>query len=887
MTKITLTVQPDTLLLQGAQGGEKSIPFSNDRDMTAIGQQLNRELTQMGATELQLLTPSVSQFSATVINLGGRRVDLATLVTDRTNIPVYGKENGVTNAAEAEELASRHLTYYGIYSGKKNYGQEALLTLGNGFFGLRGAYLSVDASDDNYPGFYAAGLFNQLTTKVAGHDVVNEDLVNLPNAQFLQVSVDGTPIDPQNAKIVDAYRDLDMQKGRLTLATVIALAPDKHLVVRAEKVVDMKEWHHYAVRMTVTPLDFSGTITITSKLDGSVVNSNVERYRAFNSRHFDVQKMAAQGATATMRAETKTSHVAFVIATKLAGADEWTGTTNDDVIRQKASRDLTSGQSWTVTKDVVLFTSLESADLDAQAQALLPVVSYDTARDNAAAEWRKIWQTSDIEIVGDVTSQKLARLNIFHAYVSASPIANPHLDASVGARGLHGEAYRGHVFWDELFNIPFYTQHYPKLAKALLKYRYRRLPAARAYAQSEHHQGAMYPWQSAMYGDEQSQFVHLNPITNQWDPDNSRRQRHVSLAVAYNVWYYYHNTQDVVFMKDYGLEMLLSIAKFWLSMAQYNEQTGRYDISGVMGPDEFHEGYPGEDKGVTNNTYTNIMVAWLFAQLQKFQAALPEDLWANSAAKADFSDTDWTQLNQVETKLALEVSPDGIISQYQGYFKLATIDLDAYRAKYGNISRMDRILKAEGKSPDAYQVAKQADALMAFWNLTPATVVSVFSDLGYDLPKDFMTKNLKFWLARTTHGSTLSRVVYSELAAQDQNADLSWQLFSEALSSDYYDIQGGTTAEGIHLGVMGATETIIQRDYAGVDDRGDALTITPHLPANWQSLHFKRLYKGAQLDFVITPAAVTITADRDLTVRVQGKPVRVPASEATTVKLAD
>lgn len=884
MATISLTVQPNALLLQSTRG-EKSVPFSGDQELTAIGQRLNQELTDMGATELKLATPSASRFSATVVDLAGRRVDLATLVTDRTNIPVYGKENGVTSAAEAVDLASRHLTYYGVYGGKKNYGQEALLTLGNGFFGLRGAYLSVDASDDNYPGFYAAGLFNQLTTPVAGHDVVNEDLVNLPNAQFLQVSVDGTPIDPQHAKIVDAYRDLDMQNGRLTLATVIALAPDKHVVVRAEKVVDMKEWHHYAVRMTITPLDFGGTITVTSKLDGSVENSNVERYRAFNSRHFDVQKLAAQGATATLRAETKNSHVAFVIATKLAGAEDWAGTAQDDVVEQTAAKELASGQSWTVTKDVVLFTSLESADLDAQAAALLPVVSYDTARDNAATVWRKIWQTSDIEIEGDVTSQKLARLNIFHAYVSASPIANPHLDASVGARGLHGEAYRGHVFWDELFNIPFYTQHYPDLAKSLLKYRYRRLPAARQYAASEGHEGAMFPWQSAMYGDEQSQFVHLNPITNQWDPDNSRRQRHVSLAVAYNVWYYYHNTQDVVFMKDYGLEMLLSIAKFWLGMAQYNEKTGRYDIAGVMGPDEFHEGYPGEDKGVTNNTYTNIMVVWLFAQLQKFQDILPADLWVNSAKKAEFADSDWQQLNKVETKLALEISPEGIISQYQGYFKLATIDLDAYRQKYGNISRMDRILKAEGKSPDAYQVAKQADALMAFWNLTPATVVNVFSDLGYDLPPDFMAKNLKFWLARTTHGSTLSRVVYSELAAQDHNAALSWQLFSEALSSDYYDIQGGTTAEGIHLGVMGATETIIQRDYAGVDDRGDVLTITPHLPAHWQSLHFKRLYKGAQLDFVITPEAVTVTADRALTIQVQGQPVQVPATEATTVKL--
>ncbi|KRL10006.1 glycoside hydrolase family 65 protein [Schleiferilactobacillus perolens] len=884
MATIKLTVEPAAILLHGEQG-DRSIQYTAAESSAAIGQRLNRELQALGATAVALRTPTASRFSTTIIELAGKKVDLATLITDQTNIPVYGQRgHGATTMEDAVALAGHHLTYYGVFGGPENYAQETLLTLGNGFIGLRGAYLSVDANQDNYPGFYAAGLFDQQTTKIAGHNVENEDLVNLPNAQFLQVSVDGVPIDPQSAKLIDVYRDLDMQKGTMTLQTIIALSNGRHLDVKAEKVVDMVQWHHYAVRMTVTPLDFTGTITISSKLDGSIQNRNVARYQAFKSNHFDIQKLAVQGPDATLLAETKSSQVDFVVATRLHGADEWAGQADGDVAWQKSSRKLAAGESWTVTKDVVLFTSLESVNLETQADRLLAVASYDTARDNAASVWHRIWQTADIEITGDITSQKLVQLNIFHTYVTASPLANPHLDASVGARGLHGEGYRGHIFWDELFVLPFYTDHNPLLAKSLLAYRYRRLGAARQNAAQAHYQGAMYPWQSGMVGDEQTPALRLNPITQQWETDNSYRQRHVSLAVAYNVWYYFHTTQDILFMRDQGVEMLLSIAKFWISAAQLNPQTGYYDITGVMGPDEFHEGVPGKPAGLTNNTYTNVMVVWLFAMLATLQSQLPEDLWQASAARVDFTKEDQQLARDIANKMALNVSPEGIIAQFQGYFDLQPVDLAAYGEKYGDVHRLDRILKAKGDSPDAYQIAKQADALMAFWNLPVATVTDIFSDLGHELPADFMKQNLAYWLARTTHGSTLSRVVYSALAVQDHQPELAWQLFSAALFSDYRDIQGGTTAEGIHLGVMAATLTVVQRDFAGIDDRGEHLTIDPHLPEHWQSIHFNRLYQGIRVDFLVTKAAVTITADRPLTIYIQGQPKNIPASTPQTIK---
>ena len=179
---------------------------------------------------------------------------------------------------------------------------------------------------------------------------------------------------------------------------------------------------------------------------------------------------------------------------------------------------------------------------------------------------------------------------------------------------MHGEAYRGHIFWDELFILPFYDIHFPKIAKSILMYRYRRLRKAREYAKEHGFNGAMFPWQSGSDGREETQVVHLNPISGEWGEDHSSLQRHVSLAVAYNIWQYYHINNDTEFIEKYGAEMFLEICRFWAGKSQLDPKTGKYSIAGVMGPDEFHEMYPdAKEGGLKDNAYTNIMVSWMMA----------------------------------------------------------------------------------------------------------------------------------------------------------------------------------------------------------------------------------------------------------------------------------
>ena len=172
---------------------------------------------------------------------------------------------------------------------------------------------------------------------------------------------------------------------------------------------------------------------------------------------------------------------------------------------------------------------------------------------------------------------------------------------------------------------------------------------------------------------------------------------------------------------------------------------------------------------------------------------------------------------------------------------------------------------------------------MIFYNFPQKKVSEILQDLNYDLPKDYVTKNLAYYLARTSHGSTLSRVVHAQLAAMVDDQDLAWQLYKEALYSDYRDIQGGTTAEGIHAGVMAATLYIPLTTFAGLDIRQEVLNLTPNLPKAWESLAYKLKIRGVHFDIAISQSEITITADETITIHVCDKPVTLKAGIQTKI----
>jgi trehalose/maltose hydrolase-like predicted phosphorylase len=430
----------------------------------------------------------------------------------------------------------------------------------------------------------------------------------------------------------------------------------------------------------------------------------------------------------------------------------------------------------------------------------------------------------------------------------------------VPARGLHGEAYRGHIFWDELFILPYLNVHLPEISRALLLYRYRRLDAARRLAREAGRRGAMYPWQSGSDGREETQVLHLNPRSGRWTPDNTHLQRHVSLAIAHNVWRYWQTTADQGFLAAHGAEMLVEIARFWASMASWDEAEERYRILGVMGPDEFHDHYPWRDEpGLDDNAYTNVMAAWVLCR-----AADALDLLA--PARRDeirlvlgLADDELGKWKRIASRLRVPFLQDGIIAQFQDYDRLEELDWDAYRARYGDIQRLDRILEAEGDTVSRYKASKQADVLMLFYLFSSEELTELFGRMGYAFDPKSIPRTIGYYMQRTSDGSTLSRVVHSWVLARSDRAR-SWQLLTEALESDVSDIQGGTTAEGIHLGAMAGTVDLIQRGQTALEFSDDTLAISPCLPEEMQGLHLKFLYRGYWLHLDLDRDAVTVSA---------------------------
>ena len=746
--------------------------------------------------------------------------------------------------------------------------REALCTLGNGYFATRGAAAEAVADDVHYPGTYLAGGYNRLTTEMAGRKIENEDLVNLPNWLYLRFRMAGENwFDLGSAEILSYRQKLDIQKGVLYREYTFRDGGKRETTVSSRRLVHMKHAHLAVQDMTITAENWSGPLEMSSALDGRVVNNGVERYKKLNNRHLEpLEAELVDNETIFLKVQTRQSEIRIAQAARTRVFQENQrlpidrNTVEDQgYIAQLFVLDLEEGLPVTVEKTVSLFTSRDYAIADCSIEAkkvLRHAGSFDELLASHDLAWKHLWQRFDVKYQhseareGDRTGLIL-HLYIFHLLQTTS-MHTMDLDVGVPSRGWHGEAYRGHIFWDELFIFPLLNYRLPEITRSLLMYRYRRLDEARRAARGSGYRGAMFPWQSASNGREESQMVHLNPQSGRWIPDNSHLQRHVSAAIVYNLWQYYEITADMEFLSSYGAEMLLEITRFWASISTYNSYLDRYEINGVMGPDEYHDAYPDSDRpGLDNNAYTNVMACWIFTQALKLMDMLPEERVGQLKEKLDLENDEIDNWQEISRKMRVVFHKDGIISQFEGYDELEEFDWEKYRKKYGDIQRLDRILESEGDTTNRYKLSKQADVLMLFYLFSSEKLGELFAQLGYSFDPEIIPKNIHYYLKRTSHGSTLSRVVHSWVLSRSDRAG-SWKLFSEALKSDIEDIQGGTTPEGIHLGAMAGTVDLITRCYTGLEVRDNVLHFNPYLPEEVGKLHIHMRYRGhsLQLDVI-------------------------------------
>lgn len=768
--------------------------------------------------------------------------------------------------------------------------RESLCTTGNGYWATRGAAPEVEQDAVHYPGTYLAGVYNRLVTHLADTEVEDESLVNAPNwLPFTFRIGDGEWFHPSSEQVLDYRQELDLRVGVLTRVVRLRDGEGRTTRVTTRRFTSQRDAHTAALETTFEPEDWSGTLTVLTALDGRVANRNVDEYTLLADTHL-VQRVQREldHETIVLESETTQSGITIALAARTRVFDARRAriaqqrrvVVSPGYVAHEFAIEVTQGEPTRVEKVVVVSNSRDRA-IASPGYGVTTWIKRKPDIPQLLADhvsvWEDLWRDFTVEIDADARRRLALNLNTFHV-LQTTAVADLDLDAGVPARGLHGEGYRGHIFWDEAFIYPILTLRRPDLSRALLAYRYRRLPEAVQAAHELGHDGAMFPWQSGIDGREETPTQLFNLRSEQWMPDNSRHQRHVGLAIAYSVWKYFEITADVSFLLNQGLELLVQISRFFVSLAEYDAEADRYDIDGVMGPDEFHDAYPGAEKpGLRNNTYTNVMTSWLLGRaihaVERVRSRDFHPVWRRLNLRPD----ELERWDHLRTRLRVPFHADGVISQFEGYEQLAEFDWEGYRERYGRIGRMDLILNAEGDSTNNYRLSKQADVLMLLYLFSADELLGMLADLGYVVDADTIGATVDFYTARSTHGSTLSNVVHSWVDAR-QDRVRSWQFLTEALYSDLHDIQGGTTREGIHLAAMAGSVDMIIRCYTGLEIRDDSLWFNPVLPKELSRARFRMIYRDQPIQVEVTGHELRLSLDES-----DADPVRVHVLDHTTV----
>ncbi|GAA4833643.1 glycoside hydrolase family 65 protein [Kitasatospora terrestris] len=772
--------------------------------------------------------------------------------------------------------------------------REALCAVGNGYLVTRGAAPEAVADGTHYPGTYLAGCYDRAESTVADRVFTHEDLVNCPNWLAFAFRRPGGAWfagPPEDQRL-----ELDLRRGVLTRSAVAAAPDGSRTRLVQRRIASQARPHVVALETTLTAENWSGPLEIRSALDGTVTNTGVPRYAGLTGRHLVPvgQGSAPDGALWLEVATGAGQRIALAARHRVhrAGAPvaaRRAGEVRDGWAARLLGVDLTPGTPLTVEKVVAVHTSRDPATgepLRAARRLAAAAPGFGALLDEHALRWRELWRRCRID--ADFAEIGALRLDLFHLLQSYSE-HSADLDVGVPARGLHGEAYRGHVFWDELFVLQLLNLRFPELARSVLRYRHRRLDAARQAARTEGRRGAQYPWQSAADGREESARVHLNPLSGRWLPDHSHLQRHVGSAVAYNVWQYYQATGDLDFLAEAGAEMLLEIARYWSSAARFDPGRGRWSIRGVLGPDEYHDAYPwAPGPGLDDNAYTNVLASWVLARAADALDVLPGYRRDELTERLALDAAELERWQDVGRHLHVPFH-EGVISQFDGYERLSELDWEGYRRRYPDLRRLDRILEAEGDTVNRYRASKQADVLMLWYLFSAREVRELLRRLGYPAGHELLRRTVSYYLRRTVHGSTLSSVVHAwVLTRSDRRA--SWRHFRDAVTADLRDVQGGTTREGVHLGAMAGAVDLLQRCFTGLEVREDALWLDPRLPSAIPSLEVELRYRGHWGVLVAVDRRSVTVGLREgrqapVEVRFRGAPTTVRPGESYTFRL--
>ena len=708
------------------------------------------------------------------------------------------------------------------FDAQTQHHSETIFTIGNGYLSTRGAF------EEGYPGDRRATFVHGVFDAVP---IAFSELVNAPDWLPFTVLLDGERFSLDTGTVESFRCTLDLRVGVLTRSVRWRSPAGRAATLTFERFASLADPHTMLIRCRATP-EFSGALEFRAALNGNTHNEGLI--------HWDWVGQGMRAGVAYLRNRTRQSMIDIAAAMRLDTAagrerarDVWDVQNTPTLV---VKLDAVPGQEVIVDKCVAIFTSRDiqaECVVDRAVERVGRIVDWASALEVQRAAWEQEWSRSDVVIDGDDEAQIAIRFNVFQMLIAA-----PRHDdrVTIGGKTLSGFGYHGHAFWDtELFMLPPFTFTAPHIAKNLLNYRYRNLPAARAKAKANGGEGAQFPWESADTGDE---------VTPTWVPhfgDPTKLVRiwtgdieiHISADIAYAAHQYWQVAGDDEWLIDKGAELILDTAKFWASRAEWNAEARRYEYSDVIGPDEYHE-------HVDNNFFTNRMAQWNLQTaldvLAWLKARAPDQA-AELAQKLDLSEGRLTHWRDVIEKMHLPIAPSGLIEQFEGYFRRRDVDLAALEPRAKSIQAMFGI---EGTNET--QVLKQPDVLMLLYLLRPH-----YSD-------EVVRVNYNYYTPRTdfAYGSSLGPPIQAIMACEVGRIDEAYDHFIRAARADLRDVRGNA-GDGIHAASAGGTWHAIVFGFAGLRVTSGGWAIRPRLPKHWKRLAFKFYDRGQLIEVDLKP----------------------------------
>lgn len=707
---------------------------------------------------------------------------------------------------------------------------ESLFTLANGYLGTRGA--TEEAYRERTPGTFLAGLFDAVPREVT-------ELPNLPDWLSLEISLEGEHFDLRQGEVLAYYRVLHLREGTLERFVRWRSPRGRITQLRFTRFVSIAQHHLSGLRCEFTPENYSGTIRILSRLDGQVTNSGTQ--------HLAPVEASTYGDRGIYLITETYQHKHLVVqaaAHRIGGSMKGEGFANghrrmDYWVELEAE----AGQVSSFEKLVTTYSSrdLELQEVQKSQELLLTLAvnesltvlekGFGRALEAHLAAWARRWSRADVEIAGPDFDQLSLRFALFHLMQMAS--WHDHR-VSVAAKGLSGEGYRGHVFWDtEIFIQPFFLHVFPEVAKLQLRYRNHTLAGALRKAKDNGYEGAMFPWESADTGDETTPTVGaIDFATKKPIPIlTGKYQQHITADIAYAISRYLDVTGDREFVKSFGAEVVLLGARFWASRVEYNPVDDCFEIRAIMGPDEYKE-------IVDNNYYTNFLVQ---KHLRFARELLANPIHGETAARWGFTDDEGRRWAEIAAKLRLPRRGD-LMEQFDGFFELKEIDVLKYRDTPGALQKV-----YSWREINQAQVLKQADVVM---------LLHMFPGEFTDQEK---TANWEYYEPRTMHDSSLSAGIHSAVAADLGLKDEAYRYFQKASRIDLGDgLQN--SAHGLHAASLGGLWQAVVHGFGGVRVEQGVLKLKPQLPEAWSKLSFKLEVAGVLLELALSHEEARVVA---------------------------